>query len=134
VSDWLIYYGVTLALFLAIDMVWLRGSAKRFYARELGHLMAPRAKIGVAFGFYALYVVGIVAFGVAAGVRSGNVVDAALMGALFGLVAYATYDLVNLATLKGFSARLAMVDMAWGTSLTTACAAGGYALGRMIVG
>ena len=40
------------------------------------------------------------------------------MGALFGLVAYGTYDLTNAATLKGWSLTVTVVDMLWGSLLT----------------
>lgn len=57
---------------------------------------------------------------------------AVLAGALFGFFAYATYDLSNLATLRGWPLRLTLVDIAWGTALTAAAAAAGrWALGRM---
>ncbi len=43
-------------------------------------------------------------------------------GALFGFVAYATYDLTNLATMKGFTAKVVVVDLAWGALLTAVVA------------
>ena len=44
----------------------------------------------------------------------------ALYGALFGLFAYATYDLTNYATLKGWTATLATSDIVWGMAMTAA--------------
>ena len=53
-------------------------------------------------------------------------------GALLGFIAYATYGLSHLATLRGWPWRLAVVDIAWGTVLTAAAAAAGrWALERM---
>ena len=46
-------------------------------------------------------------------------------GALFGFFAYATYDLTNLATLRGWPLGLSLVDIAWGTVVSAASAAGG---------
>jgi uncharacterized membrane protein len=40
------------------------------------------------------------------------------MGALFGFIAYATYDLSNLATLRNWPVSLALIDMAWGAVLS----------------
>jgi uncharacterized membrane protein len=40
------------------------------------------------------------------------------LGALLGFVAYSTYDLTNLSTLKGFPVKLVIVDLIWGTVLT----------------
>ena len=47
------------------------------------------------------------------------------MAALFGFFAYATYDLTNLATLRDWPLRLSLIDLAWGTVVSTAAAAGG---------
>ena len=41
-------------------------------------------------------------------------------GAVFGLVAYATYDLTNLAVMKGFTLKIALIDMVWGMVLSAA--------------
>ena len=47
-------------------------------------------------------------------------------GALFGFVAYATYDLTNLATLKDFSTKVVVVDLLWGAFLTAVVASVTY--------
>ena len=60
------------------------------------------------------------------GVREDNWRTAALLGALLGLVAYGTYDLTNLATLKGWPVTMTFVDMAWGAVLTAISATAGY--------
>lgn len=51
-------------------------------------------------------------------------------GAFFGLVAYATYDLTNLATLEGWPVVVTVVDLCWGMVLTASVAAAGYAVAR----
>ena len=53
-------------------------------------------------------------------------VIAAINGAALGFVAYATYDLTNQATLSVWSTRLTIIDLCWGTVLTTLSATGGY--------
>jgi uncharacterized membrane protein len=52
---------------------------------------------------------------------------------LFGLFAYATYDLTNLATLKDFPVRMAVVDILWGTFISGMSAAGGLAAARVVL-
>jgi hypothetical protein len=54
------------------------------------------------------------------------------MAALLGLVAYGTYDLTNLATVKAWPWIVTLVDMAWGTVLATAVAGVGYAVGHRL--
>ena len=55
---------------------------------------------------------------------------AVVSGAFFGLVAYATWDLTNVAVLDGFPVSLVPVDLAWGASLSAAVSAAAYAVGR----
>ncbi|MGI9524454.1 MAG: DUF2177 family protein, partial [Hyphomicrobiaceae bacterium] len=86
----------------------------------------------VAGGFYTIYVVGIVIFAVAPAMKSGDVRDALVYGALFGFFAYATYDMTNLATLRNWPVTMTWVDMAWGTVLTSSAASMGYMLTRML--
>jgi uncharacterized membrane protein len=92
-------------------------------------MMLDKPLLGVAFLFYLLYVVGIVVFAVLPGLREENWRTAAMLGALLGLVAYGTYDLTNLATLKGWPMTVTIVDMAWGVVLTAASATAGYFAG-----
>lgn len=122
---YLIAYLATAVVFFAIDFVWLT-RAVGFYRGEIGGLLLDEPKLGYAAGFYLLYVVGVVVLVVMPAVTGGSWVQALLMGALLGLVAYGTYDMTNLATLKGYTLRVALVDMGWGTFLTAVSATAGY--------
>jgi uncharacterized membrane protein len=121
-------YAGAAAVFIVADFIWLGFVARDFYRNQLGELMLDRPLWGVAIAFYLLYLIGVVVFGVSAGLRDGALTSAILYGALFGLFAYATYDLTNLATLKNWPATMTLVDIAWGTFVTAAASAGGYAL------
>lgn len=130
----LIAYATTLVVFLAIDFVWLSQIAAKLYRAENGHLFADKFNMLVAVGFYAVYVVGIVFFAVAPALAQGSLRIAAMNGAFLGFIAYATYDLTNLATLRDWSWRMSLIDMGWGTALTATAAVGGFLLTRMIAG
>jgi uncharacterized membrane protein len=125
-------YAATLVLFLIIDGIWLGLVARSFYVQQIGHMLRPSPNFGVAGLFYALYVVGVLVFVVFPAVNQGSWVAAALYGALFGLIAYATYDLTNLATLEGWPVVMSVADMVWGAALTATVATGGYFAARMI--
>jgi uncharacterized membrane protein len=112
-------YLATAFAFAAIDMVWLGMVAKTFYRQELGALMANPINVPAALIFYLLFPVGLLIFAIE---PARSVTDAAVRGALFGFFAYATYDLTNLATLKDWSLKLSMVDLAWGTALSASSA------------
>jgi len=130
-------YGAIAVVMLALDLLWLGVIAKSFYRDGIGHLMADPPNLVAAGVFYLLYPVGVLLFAVAPAPWSEALglvpwSRAVLVGALFGFFAYATYDLSNLATLRGWPLRLTLVDIAWGTALTAAAAAAGrWALGRM---
>lgn len=127
-------YLITVSVFLAIDFVWLSRVAKRFYRDRLGDLLLDKPRMGAAVAFYAAYVIGIVIFAVAPGLREGSMVTAGIYGALFGFFAYATYDMTNYATLRNWPLSVALVDTAWGTVLTGFSAAMGYQGVRLLAG
>jgi len=118
-------YVASAIAFLVLDALWLTTMADRLYRPALGRLMLDRFALAPAALFYAIYVAGVVIFAVAPGVASGRWTTSLLTGALFGLVAYATYDLTNQATLRDWPWRVTIADMAWGTLATGLAAACG---------
>lgn len=127
-----IAYLATAAVFFVVDLVWLGVIAKGFYARQFGGLLRDNPNMAVSGLFYLGYVAGIVYFAVRPALADGQVGTAAFNGALLGLIAYGTYDITNLATLRGWPWAMSLVDMAWGTALTAAAAAAGFALTRWL--
>jgi len=123
-------YFAALLTFLVLDSVWLGVVARCFYVDQLGHLMRPSPNWGIAGLFYLLYVVGIVVFAILPGLGQSSWLVASGLGALFGLIAYGTYDLTNLATLRGWPPLMSMVDMVWGAALTGIVALSGYLAAR----
>ena len=101
-----------------IDALWLGVVANRLYKSQLGPLLLEKPNMVAAVLFYVIYVVGIVVFAVMPAIAAGDWKMALGLGALLGLVAYATYDLTNLATLKGFPIKIVIVDLIWGAVLT----------------
>ena len=118
-------YAATFVLMVLMDLVWLGVVAKPFYQQGIGHLMAEQPRLGVAALFYLMYAVAIVVFAVAPNEGRAGLGRVAMMGALFGFFAYATYDLSNLATLKNWPVSLALMDMAWGSAVSAASAVAG---------
>ncbi|MDH3254732.1 MAG: DUF2177 family protein [Acidobacteriota bacterium] len=102
---------------MVIDLLWLGVIARSFYRSELGHLMRGDVNWAAAVAFYVVFVLGIVVLVVWPAMERESLAQALLLGALFGLVTYAAYDLTNLATLEGFPLRLVVVDMIWGMAL-----------------
>lgn len=128
-TKYLILYGACVLVFFPIDFAWLSTVGKWFYFKELDGLLLERPNLVVAGVFYLAYVAGVVVL--VAAPAEGDVMKALLMGAVLGFVAYGTYDLTNLSTIKGFSPTVAVVDIAWGTALTAVSAAGGTWIARL---
>lgn len=125
-------YAGTAMAFIAIDVLWLGLIAKPIYKASLAGLIAPSFDMRAAGLFYLLFPLGIVVFAVEPALMAGSMSRAAMLGAMFGFFAYATYDLTNLATLKGWPVHLTAMDMAWGTTLTSIAAVAGYAAGLKV--
>ena len=125
-------YLVSLAAFIAIDMIWLSLAARSFYQQQLGFLMTPRPDWFVAVLFYLLFVAGLMFFVIVPGLNANSLKATLLKAALFGLITYATYDLTNLATLKDWPALLSIVDMLWGTFLSASVSCIGFFAGKRL--
>lgn len=114
-------FGTVFGIF---DAIWLK-SAMPLYKKEMGGLLLEKPNMVAAIIFYVIYVLGVAYFIL---LPAENWVSALLPGMLFGLVAYATYDLTNLATLKNWSKKLVGIDLLWGTFATGVGAVLAYAL------
>jgi len=125
-------YLITTIAFFAIDFVWLSTATKRIYQPYLGDLLLEKPNLPVAAVFYLFYIVGLIALAIIPGLREASVVGAIWRGALFGAIAYATYDLTNLATLNGWAWQISVIDIVWGTVLNTAVATVGYYAGTWL--
>ena len=110
-------YAIALPIFFAMDMLWLGVVAKKFYAQHIGLLLKSNINWAAAILFYLLFLVGLVVFVIGPAVERGGWLRALILGALFGLITYATYDLTNLATMKNWPLALTVVDMLWGMVL-----------------
>lgn len=110
-------YALALPVFFAIDMVWLGVVAKSFYAKQIGALMKPDINWSAAIIFYLIFIAGLVVFVITPAMEKGSWTHALLLGALFGFVCYATYDLTNLAVAKDWPLVVTIVDLVWGAVL-----------------
>ena len=119
-------YIVTAIVFLGLDALWLSQIALGMYRRELGALLLDKPNLAIAGLFYLLFVIGIVVLAILPALNGGSWVNALIMGAVLGRVAYGTYDITNLSTLKNWSLTVTIADLLWGTALTAVSATVGY--------
>lgn len=115
ISTFLTLYAISIPIFIVLDLLWLGVVAKDFYQVRLGHLLGD-VNWAAAIVFYAVFLAGVTFFATYPS-ASGTVFRAILLGALFGFVTYATYDLTNNATLRDWPVIVTVVDIIWGTAL-----------------
>ena len=125
-------YLLSTLVFFAIDMVWLGFVAKNIYQKYLGALLSETVNWAAAIIFYLIFIVGIFIFVISPAVEKQSVVRAIVLGAIFGFISYATYDLTNFATLKGFPLNIVFIDLAWGATLTAMVSVAGYYIVKFV--
>ena len=125
--DYVVAFFACVLVMGGLDFLWLSNTSGTLYHRDLGPLLAEDPNMAVAVIFYVTYVVGVLIFAVRPALNAGDWKVAALYGALFGFFAYATYDLTNFATMKVWTLRVTLLDVAWGAILTGITASAGAA-------
>jgi uncharacterized membrane protein len=131
--QWAKAYSLTLLIFLAVDFLWLGLIAKQFYQRYLGHFFSEEVNWAAAFLFYLLFVFGMMVFVIAPAIKAETFWQAIWLGTLYGLITYATYDLTNLALLKGWPLKVVVVDILWGIILSGIVSIAGYRIAKWIL-
>ncbi len=134
IRQFFVSYLSTALVFLALDAVWLTVMADRLYRPAIGSIMLEQFALAPAVIFYVIYIVGVVVFAVAPSLVTGRWTTALALGALLGLMAYATYDLTNQATLKNWSWTVTIADLCWGTFVTAVSAAAASKITSAILG
>ena len=109
-------YITALIVFGAIDAIWLSLMGPALYRPTLGDILLTDLRVAPAIAFYAIYPIGLVVFAVMPGLKSGSSVSAIGLAALFGAIAYATYDLTNFATLRNWTLQITLLDIAYGAA------------------
>ncbi len=132
-SRTLIAYIATLIVFAVVDFVWLGFIAKGLYKNGIGHLMADQPNYVAAVLFYLLFIAGLLYFAVLPGLAADDWRRVAIDAALFGFFCYATYDLTNLATLKGWPVSIVVADLLWGAFVSTVGATAGFFITRAVL-
>jgi len=81
--------------FFVIDMAWLVLFARGFYQKHFGFLMRSNPNWSAAVVFNLLFVFGLLVFVIVPSLETGSTKKVLILGALFGLITYATYYLTT---------------------------------------
>ena len=125
-------YLLTVPIFFIIDLIWLGYVAKKFYRENLGFILSPDVNWPAAICFYLIYIAGILIFGVLPALEKDSLARAIVGGGLFGFFTYATYDLTNMALIKGWPLKIVVVDIAWGVVLCAMVATASFFVGSWL--
>ena len=117
INTMFILFLISLVLFVVLDYIWLGHLGKGLYKKEIGKLMKKTPNWYAVGAFYLLYVIGLVIFAVFPSYSFSSIELAFLSGALYGFFTYMTYELTNLSVIKGWSFKIALIDIAYGTVL-----------------
>lgn len=120
-------------LFLILDFIWLSYSVKNFYRPQLGSLLNDTPVLWAAILFYLVYVFGLSVLILQPAISNNSFSLAFWTGVVFGFVAYGTYNLTNMATIKNWSPYVVFVDMIWGGLLTGSSCAIGMFISKKII-
>ncbi len=109
---------IGLAIFMVMDLVWIGTAAVGMYQSELGDLIVlgnemTGAQIVSALATWFLLILAILFFAVPHAKEGSKY--ALYWGALVGFLIYGIYDLTNYAVLQGWSFKVVVIDMLWGT-------------------
>lgn len=129
----IVIWTVAALMFVGLDAVWLSRMGPTFYRSVLGDQMRSTLDFAPTLAFYVIYISALCYFAVLPALERGELMRAVVNGALLGLVAYATYDLTNQATLKFWSWRLTFVDIAWGAFASAIASGAAFLVGRLIL-
>jgi uncharacterized membrane protein len=125
-------YLLTVPVFFVIDLLWLGVIAKGIYQKYLGEFLSDQVNWVAAIIFYLIFISGIIIFSVLPAVEKDSLLRAVFMGALFGFFTYATYDLTNLATLKGWPVPIVIIDIVWGMVLSGTVSAAAFLIAKRV--
>ena len=115
-------------IFLIVDVIWLSITVKSIYKPNLGNLLNDKPVLWAAVLFYIIYMIGLTLIIIKPALASNSVLQAFWTGVIFGIVAYGTYNLTNMATIKNWSSTIVWIDMLWGGLLTGSSSAAGIYL------
>ncbi len=125
-------YSVTLVAYIVLDLAWVGVIARPLYQDYLSFLLTPSVNWLVMILFYLLFSVGLLVFVIIPGQQAGSLQNMLVLAAFFGLVTYATYDLINFATIKDWPVVVSVVDLFWGVVVSTLVSYVSFSFGKWL--
>tara|TARA_B100001123_G_C15236383_1_gene997287 strand:- start:975 stop:1385 length:411 start_codon:yes stop_codon:yes gene_type:complete len=106
-------------ILLILDIIWLSIAPKYIYRPNLPDLLLDKPVMWAAALFYVIYSIGVTLIILRPALIDSSIFTALWTGLIFGIVAYGTWSLTNMAVLKGWSETVTFIDMLWGGFITS---------------
>lgn len=126
-----------LAIFLVLitmDYIWLGILTKKFLISQFGSLVKVKdgnLQINLLVGLITWFVIALGCF-IFAVYPAPTLVKAMILGATFGFISYAIYDLTNLTFIVNYPVKFVFVDIAWGTFLCSTISVVGFIVKNLL--
>jgi uncharacterized membrane protein len=127
ITTLLIIAAMSVAIIL-LDYIWLGIVTKDFIISQFGSLVKVKdggVQIKLAVGILTWLIIAIGCY-IFAVYPSDTLSKTMILGAAFGFISYAIYDLTNLTFIVNYPVKFVFVDIAWGTFLCTAISSVGF--------
>jgi uncharacterized membrane protein len=119
----LVLFGAVAAVVMILgDLVMIPNVMRPLFQAALADQMLDSLRLGPAALFYVIHLAGLIWFAGVPLLRGGSARGACLNGAFLGFVAYACYEMTSWTIMRDWTARLVVMDLAWGTVLSGAAA------------
>lgn len=126
---YLILYFATLLTMVPLDILFIGKISKPVFNADVGNILSQNPNMVAAVVFYLLYMVGIIVFATA---TAASWKTALLYSALFGFMAYMTFEFTNRVILESWTWRLVLIDTAWGTFVTALAGTVGWLIASKV--
>jgi uncharacterized membrane protein len=126
-------YVVLVAASSSLEGIWYLGIAARYYEEQLGALLRVEFDALVAALFYLVYAAGAFVFALRPALRAASWRLAVGAGAGYGFFCFSAHNLTDLADIRGYSAAIAALDVAWGTCMSAAASTLAYFAARRLL-
>ncbi len=103
-------------LILGIDLVWIGYIAKPLFSKTVQRIQGQPLKFNPV-GAVIAYLIMIVGTYFLVAERARTPKEAAMTGAILGLVMYGVFDFTNMAIFRNWDWKTTIIDVTWGTFL-----------------
>lgn len=128
----IVAYVTMVAASSSLEGIWYLGLADRYYQQQIGALLNGQFDALAAALFYLVYALGAFVFALQPAFRAHSWKLALRAGAMYGFFCFCAHNLTDLADVRGYTAPIAAIDIAWGTFMSAVASTLAYVAARRV--